>query len=98
MGRVDKAYIERRDRAGLARELTFELERIYALREAFKELPEVPPVEAMHLLSEFATYPRDWERGKKMQAAGLDIPPNSECESGAGLWALIREALTKSET
>lgn len=98
MGRIDPKYIERRDREELARELTWELERIFALREAFKELPEVAPVEALHLLNEFSTYPRDWERGKQMQRQfGLDkIPPNSECESGAGLWALIREALTKS--
>lgn len=97
MARLDPNYLQQRSADQLRNELRFELERILALREAFRELPDVAPVEALHLLSEFATYPRDWERGKKMQAAGLNVPPNSECESGAGLWALIRDALRDSQ-
>lgn len=97
MARLDPNYLQQRSEDQLRNELRFELERILALREAFMELPDVAPVEALHLLSEFATYPRDWERGKKMQAAGLNVPPNSECESGAGLWALIRDALRDSQ-
>jgi hypothetical protein len=98
MTRLDPAYLERRTADQLRKELAWELERHLALREAFKSVPEVCPVEAQHLLSEFATYPRDWERGKQLQRihGSEAIPPNSECESGAGLWALIREALTKS--
>ena len=98
MARVDRAYLERRTKESLVNELTWELERVFALREAFKELPEVPPVEAQHLLHEFSTWPRDWERGKKMQSqhGGEAIPFKTECECGAGLWALIREALVKA--
>jgi hypothetical protein len=98
MARVDRAYLERRTKESLVNELAWEIERIFALREAFKELPEVPPVEAQSLLHEFSTWPRDWERGKKMQRQhGIEaVPPNTECECGAGLWALLREALTKS--
>ena len=95
MSRIDRRYIDSLTVQALRNELTWELEQKFALIEAFKELPDVAPVEALHYLSEFSTYPRDREKGKQMQREFRSevIPPNAECESGAGLWSILRDAL-----
>lgn len=100
MTRIDPSYLEGRSAESLRKELAWELERLAALREAFQDLPEVAPIPALHLLNDFSMWPRDWDRGKELQRKhGLAaIPPNSECECGAGLWAIIREALTKTSS
>jgi len=92
---VDPTYINSMSIEQLRRELIFELEKSFALREAFQKLPDVPRIEALVALSEWATWPRDWEKGKEMQRThSVDvIPPNTEYEKGAGLWSILRTAL-----
>ena len=97
MSRIDRRSIDAMPINALRDELVWALEQQFALVEALKELPEIAPVPALHLLSEAASWPGDWERGKAMaHEHGIDaIPPVSECENGAGLWARIRAGLIK---
>jgi hypothetical protein len=62
-----------------------------ALTKAFKELPEVPPVTVLDLLSDAGNFPEDWERGKAMQRKHRleAIPPRTEYEIGAGVWSRL---------
>lgn len=94
---VDTKYINSMTPEQLRNELTLELERKFALMAAFRELPEVAPVPALYYLSDFAST-KDWERGHTLKGKyPLEvIPPVSECETGAGLWVLLREALSKA--
>lgn len=68
------------------------------LSVAFEDLPEVPSIEVLWLLSEAAT-PRVvkglWVEGKRLQRKhGITaIPPKTELENAAGLWSLIRDAV-----
>lgn len=96
---VDRDYIATLDIERLRQELTWALDRHYALRLAFLDLPEVPHPLAQHLLSEYANFERDWPRGKTLQQARDlgEVPPNTECEAGAGLWTIIREALVAAK-
>jgi hypothetical protein len=95
VSRVDRRSIDSMSIEHLRNELVWEMEQKFAMMEAFKELPEVAPVPALHYLNDLSTYPRDWEKGKQMQREHSieAIPPVSECETGAGLWSIIRAAL-----
>jgi hypothetical protein len=66
-----------------------------ALNKALRDLPEVPPVDALRAISSAAMnihYPKVWELGKVLQRKhGLTaVPPKTEYEAAAGLWARIR--------
>ena len=93
MGRVDERSIGT-DVDALRRELIWEWEQKLALVEAFRDLPEMAPPDALHFLSSLAG-PGDWERGKALAGKYSSdvLPPNSECETGAGLWVVIRAAV-----
>lgn len=97
MSRVDRSFIDRMTIEQLRDELADELEQKFALMEAFRDLPEVAPIPAQRLLGECSTWPRDSDRGKALQRVhgSSVIPLKSEYECGAGLWALIRDALQK---
>lgn len=93
---LDERYIDSLSAEQLRNELKYELNRKFAMREAFSELPEVPSPLVLNMLNDFAKFERDWDRGKRMQR-DHDIPPNTECETGAGLWSIIRPALIAAE-
>lgn len=61
----------------------------YALRDQ----PKLPEPRVLSHLNRAAKFPEDWERGKQMQRKlGLDaIPPNTECEMGAGWWNRVMQ-------
>ena len=68
------------------------------LIEALVDLPEVPPIDVLRLLSGFAMNVRKpdlWTIGKKLQRKfGLSIiPSKTEYECSAGLWHCIRMGL-----
>jgi hypothetical protein len=67
---------------------TYYQDRYYALLDALRDLPEVPPPLVLRTLSHAAKFSGDWEEGKRIQRErGLDVvPPNTECEMGAGWW------------
>lgn len=92
---IDERSIDGMSEKQLRDELKFELNKNFALMEAFRNLPEIANPTALWHLSDFADHQRDWERGKMMQrdASLEEIPPNVEYEVGAGLWSIIREAL-----
>lgn len=93
MTRVDERSIGT-DVAALRRELIWEWEQKLALIEAFKDLPEIAPPEALYFLSNLAG-PGDWQRGKSLarKYSSEVLPPNYECETGAGLWVVLRQAI-----
>lgn len=97
MNRIDRGYINRRSEDQLREELLIELEKNAALRDAFKSLPECPEPLALNALHYFADFERDWLRGKELQRTH-DVPPNTECEMGAGLWVLIRNAILAAQS
>jgi hypothetical protein len=98
MSLINWAYINEMNADQLRREVANAWEEKFALRDAFKELPEVPSVEALRFLSELADFSRDWSRGKTMQRTAERgvVPPKTEYEMGAGLWGLIRDALVSA--
>lgn len=67
------------------------------LTVAMQELPELPSPELLHVLGDFAVW-SDHARGKQMQRkySVEQIPPVSECEGGAGVWAIVRAALIEA--
>ncbi|GGE36486.1 hypothetical protein GCM10007276_12480 [Agaricicola taiwanensis] len=80
--------------------------QIIAFNDALIDLPEVPPVAVLDLLSDAGARghmlqpPKNFgAAGKMMQRQyGLDaIPPNSECEAGAGYWKHLRERLLRPD-
>lgn len=93
---VDRSYVNRLTIQQLRRELVYSLEVQYGVLHAIRDVPEFPDPFILKHLGSSATYPEDFNRGKELQIKhGLDIiPPNHECEGGAGLWERIRSALT----
>src|SRR5882724_10503478 len=83
----------------LRREIRFEWDQKYAVIAALRDLPEVPPVIVLHLLSSAGKWPDDNSMGKQLQRKhGLDaIPPKSEYETGAGIWSRIRGGMVDSD-
>lgn len=79
----------------LRTELAWEIDLRLALIDVFRELPEVPSVAALRALCDLSSWRRDHELGKQMQRKyGIAaVPPKSEYEDAAGLWARIRPAL-----
>lgn len=79
----------------LRREYRRFVDDYYALINALRDAPEIPPRRVLLSLGQAASYPQDHERGKRMQREhGADaIPWKSECEGGAGLWFRIRAGL-----
>jgi hypothetical protein len=77
--------------------------RIYDIDEyadlyvAFEKLPEIPSPEILNLLGRLPVRHESmafWELGKQLQRTNLgEVPPNFECEKGAGLWSVIRAAI-----
>ena len=63
----------------------------FALQKALLNWPAMPPAAVLRDLP--GTWSRDWHRGKRAQAElGLDlVPPNTECELGAGFWDRITD-------
>lgn len=93
---VDVDYIDTLSVEELRHELKLSLAKEHALRKAFKKVLAVPDPLALNALNSLGgKFSRDWERGKAMQRNhGLEaIPPNTECEIGAGLWSRIHDAL-----
>ena len=81
----------------LRRELRRAWDEKLALRNALRALPEVPPPLVMKALSSAATFPTDWEIGKKMQREFPgSVPWKTEYQMGAGLYSRIREGLMGS--
>jgi len=83
-------------KAELRRELRRMWNQNHALNNDLIDLPDVPSIDTMMALRHAAMNVRKtWELGKDMQREhGLDlIPPNSECECAAGLWALIKSGI-----
>lgn len=99
MPRCPVSHIKSLSPEWLRGQLAWELEQKNALIDAFRDLPDVPPIPAQHLLFWLSDGGRDWARGKELQRKhGYQmIPPKYECEAGAGLWSLLREALKKRE-
>ena len=70
-----------------------------AMIKALRDLPEVPPYDVLIHLSSAARWPEDNNVGKRMQHElrkpnePSPIPYKSECESGVGLWSLIRAGI-----
>jgi len=75
---------------------------LYELGKALNELPDVPSINVLLLLSKPAMQVKGmalWEMGKELQLKyGLDlIPPNAELETGAGFWEIIKNGLPISD-
>lgn len=81
-------------RSALAREIDLR----HALRKTFRDLPENPEPLALRALCELASWDRDHELGKKIQRerGTAAVPPKSEYEDAAGLWARIRPVLVQN--
>jgi hypothetical protein len=79
----------------LRRELRYFMDRYYGIGEALRNAPTLPPPYVLVFLGQFGKFPDDYNVGKRLQRDhGLEaIPPNTECEIGAGLWARIRRGL-----
>jgi hypothetical protein len=79
----------------LRREVRRLWDRENALLKALRSVPEVPPPMVLNWLGQAGRFPEDYHVGNRMQfKLGLDaIPPRTECEMGAGLWARIRKGL-----
>ncbi|AXK79976.1 hypothetical protein DW352_05250 [Pseudolabrys taiwanensis] len=88
-------YINSLSLDDLRRELAWEIDLRHALIKTFRDLPENPEPLALRALCELASWDRDHELGKKIQREhGLAaVPPKSEYEDAAGLWARIRPVL-----
>jgi len=69
-------------------ELKYYTDRWFALLDALRDLPELPDPLVLSVLSHCAKFPEDWNEGNRIQRErGLDaVPPNTECEKGAGYW------------
>jgi hypothetical protein len=82
----------------LRRELAYEIDLRLALIETFRDLPENPSVIGLRALCELADWGRDHALGKQIQRErGLAaVPPKSEYEDAAGLWARIRPVLVNA--
>lgn len=65
------------------------------LAKALRDLPEMPPPLVLAFLSRAAQFAADYPVGKRLQleSRDLDIPFNTECEMGAGLWFRLRRGL-----
>ena len=96
---IDKPYENTLSIEELRREVRFEWDQKNALVKALRDLPEVPPVIVLHLLSRSGKWPDDNSLGKQLQRKhGLDaVPPKSEYESGAGVWFRIRRGLLAAD-
>lgn len=81
----------RAERDDEKREHEYWARRGMALTMAIKELPDVPPVHVLDMLSAAGKFPEDWERGKVMQRQHRleAIPPRTEYEIGAGVWGRL---------
>ena len=81
--------------AELRSELRHSLDVQYGILHALRDAPRFPSAFVLLHLGSAAKYPDDWKRGKELQREhGLHvIPPQTECELGAGLWDRIRPAL-----
>ena len=95
---IDKEYIKSLNRESLEREAIWFMEQVYSFHKALRDLPEIPDTTTLYMLStQTKNYSSMdlWEIGKTLQQEhGLDlIPPNFECEQGAGLWKIIRDAI-----
>lgn len=79
----------------LRREFRFELDQKYALINALRDAPEIPPVIVLRLIARAADYPSDHNKGKELQRkyGSEAIPYKHEYEGGAGLWFRIRQGL-----
>ena len=99
MFKVDENYLNRLSVEQLKNEVHDFAGRWIALQTALRELPELPSAELLHVLGDFARW-EDHARGKSIQRRlGLDsVPPVSECEGGAGVWSIIRQAMLDSTT
>ncbi len=91
----DMNYINSLTVDELRRELAWEIDLRLALIRTFHDLPENPHHLALRALCDLSSWQRDHALGKKIQRErGLDaVPPKSEFEDAAGLWARIRPAL-----
>src|SRR5690348_14630228 len=80
-------------------EVAYYVDLHLALIETFRDLPENPEPIALRALCELASWDRDHALGKQIQRErGTDVvPPKSEYEDAAGLWARIRPALLSAE-
>lgn len=67
---------------------TYYKDRFYPLLWALRDLPDVPPPLVLNTLSQAGDFSKDWNEGKRIQRErGLEVvPPNTECEIGAGFW------------
>ena len=65
------------------------------IRAALRNLPEVPPVEVLRLLSGLGNFPEDCNEGKRLQEKhGSDaIPYKTEIELAAGFWVRLTRGL-----
>lgn len=92
---IDETYLNSLSVEALRSELRYALEVQYGILFALRDVPEMPSPFVLLHLGTVAKWPEDKDRGKKLQRElGLDaIPPKSECESGAGLWSIIRDAI-----
>lgn len=92
---IDENYLNSLSPEQLRDELRYYLELHYGILFALRDVPDMPsPFVLMHL-GTAAKWPKDKARGlAERQKQGMDaIPPKSECESGAGLWQIIRDAI-----
>lgn len=79
----------------LRRELRECWDREFAICDAIRDAPLLPPPWILLFFSQSGKWPDDYERGKLLQRQrGLDaVPPKTECEIGAGVWSRIRRGL-----
>jgi hypothetical protein len=91
----DMDYINSLSVDELRRKLAWEIDLRLALRETFRDMPENPSHLALRALCDLSSWQRDHALGKKIQRErGLAaVPPKSEYEDAAGLWARIRPVL-----
>lgn len=93
---IDETYLNSLSVEKLRDELRHALEVKYGILFALRDVPEMPSPFVLLHLGTVAKWPEDNERGKKLRREGLGldvIPPKSECEGGAGLWSIIRDAI-----
>jgi hypothetical protein len=80
----------------LRRELRIAWDRQFALRDAIRDLPDVPGHEALRALVDLGgSFPDMWEIGKteQMKHPWGAVPAKTEYEIAQGLWVIIRDAL-----
>lgn len=74
---IDPKYVESLSIEELRREFVYFAETWYALMDALREQPEVPPPWLLNRLggSQAAKWPEDHEKGKELQRVYDDLPP-----------------------